>query len=149
MHSSKGDYLNKSNSSLKEQHPFYASSLSSCATFVSPHVVSKFPLYVRSTDRSVKLRRNLAVEKKYVFIIKDMDILSKALMKFYGTEFHRTVDWGLAYPYKVRNCLISSKSLLEWVLISLILFYSLSSGLESFWKPLIVSLTLWRNHWLL
>ena len=78
-------------------------------------------LYVRSTNRSVKLRRNLAIEKKYVFIIKDMDILSKALMKFYGTEFH-----------KVRNCPVSSKSLLEWVLISLILFYSLSSGLESF-----------------
>ena len=37
------------------------------------------------TDRAVRLRRSLAIEKKYVFVIKEMDILSKALVKFHGT----------------------------------------------------------------
>lgn len=54
----------------------------SYATFV----ISLCGIQVSSfTDRSVKLRRNLAIEEKYVFIIKEMDTKSKGLVKFHGT----------------------------------------------------------------
>lgn len=33
----------------------------------------------------MKLRISFAMERKYVFIIKEMDKISKALVKFYGT----------------------------------------------------------------
>lgn len=49
-------------------------------------VVSVCGVQVSSfTDGSVQLRRGLAIEKKYVFIIKEMGKISKALVKFYGT----------------------------------------------------------------
>lgn len=54
----------------------------SYATFVISICVFQISSF---TDRSVKLRKNLAIEKKYVFIIKKMGTLSKALVKFHGT----------------------------------------------------------------
>lgn len=49
-------------------------------------VVSVCGVQVSSfTDGSVQLRRSLATEKKYVFIIKEMGKISKALVKLYGT----------------------------------------------------------------
>lgn len=49
-------------------------------------VISTCVIQVSSlTGRSVKFRRNLAIEKKYVFIIKGMYIILKALMKFHRT----------------------------------------------------------------
>lgn len=50
------------------------------------------------TDNSVKLRKNFAIEKKYVFIIKEMDMISKGLMKFHGTlNLTELSKRGLAY----------------------------------------------------
>lgn len=49
-------------------------------------VISTYAVQISSfTDRPVKLRISFAIEKKYVFIIKEMDKISKALLKFYGT----------------------------------------------------------------
>lgn len=49
-------------------------------------VISTCAVQVSSfTDRPVKLRISFAIEKKYVFIIKEKDKISKALVIFYGT----------------------------------------------------------------
>lgn len=94
VHSSKCDYLNESNSSLREQHPYVLVHPGSCTT----SVISTCRVQLSSfTDRAVRLRRSLAIEKKYVFVIKEMDILSKALVKFHGTLDFSELSHG-AWP---------------------------------------------------
>lgn len=77
LHSSKDDYLSKSNSTL-----YALVKRGSYTTFV----ISICGIRASSViDSSVKLRRNFALEKKYAFTMKEMYIISKVLVKFHGT----------------------------------------------------------------
>lgn len=68
-----------------------------------------------------------------MFTIKEMDIISKVLVRFHGT-LNRTVKRDLARPLKARNCPASDKPLLECVLITDFILQSLQwpASFESF-----------------
>lgn len=102
---------------LKEQHPLsridFIQFMGHFCHFHMWYPISL--LSVRSTDRSVKMKEEPCNREKYVFIIKNMDILSKSPDELLWNWISQ-MSSGAGLSIQSWNCPISSKSLLEWVL---------------------------------